>query len=139
MLATLKTRFIAVANRLNAPDQYRTFNLTARHNGSCHCEFINGTYHYICTERGREFRHRTTKDQNEVLYWLVSTMTRQMASKFELDQRPKDRRVTHDTRLVWMDKDVELLSIIDPDWANITRQEYDKALTEHPHQARPHD
>ena len=129
-LSSIEKRFRKIAEQLDAPMESRVFRKTPHHDGSRHCEFDGTSYSYITSERGECFDAQTTRDPSELLFWLVTDMTRDMASDFELNNRkPNDDA---DTRLAMFDQHVELLSKIDENWALKIRREYDRILKKHP-------
>lgn len=80
-------------------------------------EVHDGVIHWIIMERGVESQYRrTTEDLREALHWVALDATFSLALTWEMEQRdrwPADR----DTRIGWNAKQVELLRLLDPQWA----------------------
>lgn len=103
-------------------------NTVAQHDGSAHIELINGKYHFITTERGREFEHRVTASKDEILYWLLSDVVFWLACDYELYRREAKR----DPRRLIFVREVELLGKLNPDWAARKQEEQREVLLNHP-------
>lgn len=43
--------------------------------GGPHVEIVRGKYHYVVCERGSEDERKTTTDEDELLYWLISVLS----------------------------------------------------------------
>ena len=92
-------------------------------------EICDGKLQFVVSERGTEYQRRTAVDEDEILYWLVSSMTRVMAVKWEC----KNRIPNTDSRIGWMKKDIEILESISSEWANHKTKEYEQILERFPH------
>lgn len=97
--------------------------------GAPHVELADGRYEYVVTERGRELERRTARDQDELLYWLMSDVTRGVA--IALNAKRLFR--TGDARRWWFAKDVEMLSGLRPEWGDRKRAEYARVLSKNPY------
>lgn len=127
-IADIKRRYYSIARRLKAPAAHVQFATTPQHDGSPHVELEGKSYCYVITERGQEFERRRTTDPDEVLYWLVSDVTRAMASDHELRNRAK----RDDFRRLLFKKHLELLADVSNEWSQRKKMEYDRVLAEHP-------
>jgi hypothetical protein len=125
----LRRQYQAIAKRLCAPREYVMFAETPQHDGSPHVEHEGDELIYVVTERGARFEERRTRDPDELLFWLVSDLTRQMALDFELAHRVE----SEDSRRQWFAKHLELLTAVKPEWASRKKREYDELLVEHPY------
>jgi hypothetical protein len=96
--------------------------------GSSHIELVDGKYHYVVTERGSEFQRKIAKNEDELLYWLMSDVTTSIALELELN----NRILGQDSRRQWFAKNKELLSLLSTEWADRKQSEYVKVLAEHP-------
>jgi hypothetical protein len=131
-LSTLKSRYYGIARKLGAAKRHVVFLTQPSMDGGPHVERIGDAYAYIVTERGSELDRRVTRDPDELLYWLVSTLTREMASEYELSHRNDQV----DSRRLLFDKHIELLEQANPQWAARKRLEYDVVLESHPFRDR---
>ena len=127
-LAAIKSEFYSIADRLNAPRAFVRFAIKPRHDGSTHIEMSGNTYAYVITERGEEFERRTTMNDDDILYWIVSDMTREMASEYELSHRMPNA----DSRRILFQKHVELLGSVRHEWQARKQAEYATVLERHP-------
>ena len=96
--------------------------------GEPHIEVHESEYHYVVSERGEEFKRQRTKDPDELLYWMISNITRKMASDWEL----ANREVGKDSRRLLFQRDIDLLKTINVDWAERKRTQYNEVLKSHP-------
>jgi len=97
--------------------------------GAPHVELAGGSYEYVVTERGRELERRTARDQDELLYWLMSDVTAGVAMR--LDAKRLFR--TGDARRWWFARNVELLRGLSPEWGDRKQAEYEQVLSKHPY------
>ena len=70
-------------------------------------------YHYIIIERGQVLEHKKTKEFKQLILWIFRDITFSMACDYEL----KNRIESQDFRIILFKKQIELLSIIDSDFA----------------------
>ena len=125
---TIKSRYYAIAKKLNAPSKHVRFAMTTLDFGEPYIEVHESEYHYVVSERGEECKRQRTKDPDELLYWMVSDITWKMASDWEL----ANREVGKDSRRLLFQRDIDLLEIINVDWADRKRTQYDEVLKSHP-------
>jgi hypothetical protein len=122
-LQLIESRLIAISEqrKLSKSNQpYRELRTISKQDGGPHVEIVDGQLHYVICERGAEYERQVAKDEDELLYWLVSDMTRKMASDWE----SRHRMPWHDPRTRWMNKQIKLLTKIDPNWAMRKFDEY---------------
>ena len=131
-LATLGKQYREIAEKLGAPEYYCRFATTPQHDGSPHIEVIGDQFHFVVTERGSEFERRKTTDPQDILFWLVSGLTFGMACEWEL----KHRIEGEDSRRQLFQKQIDLLSQVNQDWAERMRESCKKILEEHPFEDR---
>jgi len=129
-ISTLKSAYYDIAKRLNAPRRCVRFATTPQHDGSPHIESNATEFAYVITERGEEYERRQTINDDDILYWLVGDLTRDMASEYELSHRIP----TADSRRILFQKHVELLGIINRDWQARKESEYRAVLEQQPFQ-----
>lgn len=130
-LRRLHERYGALCERLGHAPAYayqRQIQTRPLVDGAPHVEVVDGRYHYVVTERGRELQRRTAADEDELLYWLMSDVTRGVAMGLRSAIRFRNR----DSRRQWFAKDAELLSELRPEWGDRKRAEYAEVLRTHP-------
>ena len=96
--------------------------------GDPHIEVDTTHYHYVVTERGKELERKTTLDADELIYWLISDVIRDIASDYEM----KHRVPNQDSRRQQFQKEIELFLLVNPDWAARKKNELAVILAEHP-------
>jgi hypothetical protein len=123
-ISTIRNRYYKIARKLEAPSLHIQFATKSQHDGRPHVELIGAKLHYVRVERGHEFERRETSDPDELLFWLISDITWSMASDWELANRIEEE----DSRKQLFRKDIELMSIVNQDWADRKRIKYEKLL-----------
>jgi hypothetical protein len=96
--------------------------------GTPHVEQTGDKFAYVVTERGEETIRRETRDAQELLSWLVRDCTKQIAVDWERENRKKGI----DPRRAVFEKHVEILSSINPDWAGLQKNEYERITSQYP-------
>ena len=127
-LAAIGRRFGELTAGLDAHPSLKRFTTDPTHDGGPHAEYAGGVFAYVVTERGQELERRETLDPEELLYWLVSDVAGAAARRYELNHR----RPGVDSRRLWFQKHVELLSGLRPEWGRRQQAEYDAVLRRHP-------
>jgi hypothetical protein len=94
-----------------------------------HLEVDAAGYHYVVVERGQELKRDTTSDLDTLLYNVFGTVTHELASHYEVTHRVEGQ----DSRRLLFQKQVELLALLSPAWANFKAMEHDKVLQQHPY------
>lgn len=74
---------------------------------------VDDFYHFVVVERGAEIARKSTKDLDELLYWIFDDITFSVASSYELHHRINGE----DSRRLLFSKQSELLYSLSPDWA----------------------
>ncbi|RON50086.1 Imm63 family immunity protein [Pseudomonas frederiksbergensis] len=97
--------------------------------GAPYVELHDNSFSYVSSERGYEIYNKSTGSLDELLYWIMSRVVRQMAVKYELDNRAGNC----DTRRVYFSRFVQLLGEIKPEWAELARQDVDEILKSSPY------
>ena len=84
----LKHKIESLALKINAPDDLLPTFIRSDDGALPHIVIDeNGIFHLIVVERGQEIDHRSTKSEDELLYWVFVNITFSMACKFELHNR----------------------------------------------------
>jgi len=86
----------------------------------------DGAWVWEVHERGVRLQHRTTHDEDEILYWIFVDVTRWMGSTWAREHRRPD---VEDSRVVWAGRTLELLAELDPRWLERFRREEDSWLS----------
>ncbi len=125
---SLQNEYDKLCQSIKPADKPYRFLTEQRNDGSPHVEINENDYHYVVTERGVENSRRTTKEPNEILYWMISDITFWMAVDFELKHRIEGR----DFRRLMFAKQLELLQKAHLNWAEKRRKKIEAILTENP-------
>jgi hypothetical protein len=127
-LRTIRAKFRALVRQFDVHPVYKRFATSPTNDGGAHIEQNGPMYAFVVTERGQEYERRETDNPDDVLYWLVSDVTREAAQQYELRHRAPGR----DVRRLLFAKHVEILEGIRADWASRKRAEYEAILAVHP-------
>lgn len=115
-----------------APDDLPTYGYT-RDGAYPHIEVDSQMYHYVTVERGIEQERKSTKEFEELLYWIFASVTHSLAFAYELTHRTPDQ----DCRRIAFPKQIELLNRIDPQMAQRLAAEIAIILERAPYDDEP--
>jgi hypothetical protein len=125
----IQLEFNEYCRRINPALSERFIQTTRGDDGTSHLEITDDTYHYIVTERGLELNRKSTRDKDELLYWLIDELAWGMASTYELKNRIKGQSF----RRLFFAKNIEFLNRANPAWAERKQKEFDAILVIHPY------
>jgi Immunity protein 63 len=94
-----------------------------------HVEVDPRGYHYVVVERGQELERLTTNDLDELLYTIFKSITFSLATDYELKRRMEDQ----DCRRILFQRQVELLSVLSPQWGERELRNHKQTLQQHPY------
>ena len=127
-LAAVEDAVQRLARKIGAlSDALPTFGRSEQ-SGRPHIEVIGKTYHFVSAERGTEFSREKTTEIEELLFWIFSSVTFEMAVKYELAHRIKGQ----DFRRLLFQKQFELLRALNSAWAVRMEKEKEQILLDHP-------
>ncbi|MBK9208497.1 MAG: hypothetical protein IPL71_09420 [Anaerolineales bacterium] len=87
----IQVEYNEYCRRINPAILNALIQTTRGNDGTSHLEIEDDTYHYIATERGLDLSKNSTRDKDELLYWLVSELAWGLASTYEFKTESKDR------------------------------------------------
>jgi hypothetical protein len=90
-------------------------------------EMRNGQFHFVISERGCEFE-RVSGNPDEILALLFEGITFDLAGQFELRHRINGQ----DSRKLLFSKQVDLLTLLNAEWAQSVSEKQRKTLQEFP-------
>ena len=117
-IETIREMVYSLGAKINAPMEKLFIPDSRTDTGKCHLEVHGDEYHYIATERGSECQRETTRDLDELLYFIFSHIAFSMASKYELAHRVENQ----DCRRIHFKHRVDLLQKLNDGWAERERQ-----------------
>ena len=123
---SLAVRIGASANDLPSYGRSRDFAYP-------HIEVSDGQYHYVVIERGQEIDRKSSTDYNDLLYWIFSDATHNLAFDYELKNRIEDQ----DCRRIAFPKQVQLIGEISTAMADRKRNEIEAILLRAPYDDEP--
>jgi len=113
------------ADAISAPSEILPTLHESQDGGHPHIEWHDGTFHYVAVDRGKEVFRRTTRSEDEVLYWIFSDITHSIASK----QSAREDRIHEDPRRVLFVTQLELLRKLSNSWGERREHEIDQKLS----------
>lgn len=93
-----------------------------------HIEVDTPRMHYVVIERGEELTRQTTADVDELLWWVFENVTFSLAT----DYASRHRVFGRDFRRGLFAKQVELLAVLSPQWADRAAEDHRGVLVRHP-------
>ncbi len=94
-----------------------------------HIEIDDDSYHYVAVERGQEILRWTTRDWDELLYWVFEHATATMAARWEAAHRIEGQ----DFRRRMFAKQLDLLGKLDEAWRERRRDHLQRIEAEYPY------
>ena len=89
-----------------------------------HIEIDSGGYHFVVVERGQEISRVTTNELDQLLYHVFEAVTFSLACQYELENRVKHQ----DFRRLMFRRQIELLSMLSPEWGEIEARDHERIL-----------
>jgi len=86
-------------------------------------------FHWVISERGREYKRVVTRDAKEILWLVFSGATSEMASRYEAAHRVPGA----DLRRLGLARQLELLEQLDSTWARRREREQEEILARCPY------
>ena len=124
----LRTRIQKMARLIDAPNDLLPAYRTSEQNGGPHIEIDGPMYHYVFAERGNEHDRFSTASINELLYRTFRDIAFSMSSKLARPlQKPGE-----DFRREMFRQQLELLRLLNPEWAARCAVEHQQVLINHP-------
>jgi hypothetical protein len=93
-----------------------------------HVESDGRGFHFVIVERGQELRRITTQNMDDLLYHVFEAVTFSLACDFELAHRIQGQ----DFRRMLFKRQIDLLALLSPAWAERESRDHDRILHEHP-------
>ena len=123
-LSELKNQVEELSEMIDAPTQFIPTFYTIEQTRLPHVEIRGLEYHFVVCERGSEHSRKTTKDKNEILFWIFDGITFSMACSEEI----KNRRENEDFRVQLFQIQENLLAKINVEYSERLKMKHDKLL-----------
>lgn len=127
LFESIKLRFDAIVSVLpKHPPGQHLFELSRypSSDGAPHIELHEGRLDYVICERGSEWERRTARDEDELLYWIVTDITHELsfawAAQHPIPWLSQRRRA--------FSKEIRLLRRINTAWAKRHAAEHKRIL-----------
>jgi len=98
-----------------------------------HIEIDEIGYHFVIVERGEELNRKTSKDIDDLMYWVFESVTFSMASDYELKHRVENQ----DSRKLLFKTQLDMIGKISEKFAERLQAEFDQILKVAPYTVPP--
>lgn len=129
-ISTIRKKVREYGKKIGVPKKLLTVPTTTDGFGTLHIEIDDQGYHYVVSERGTEYKRKTTRNVHTLLYWIFKDIVFEMASDFELNHRKPEE----DFRRILFNKDLELFEKLDRQWYMWEKEDIDNILKENPYE-----
>jgi hypothetical protein len=127
-LSEIEARVNQLAQKIGAPQNILPTYGYSEQSARPHVEVSSVAYSYVIAERGQELSRYETYDLDEIFYRIFADVTFELSIKYELAHRIK----IQDSRRIHFQRQVELLSMLSPAWAERESQEHAEILKRYP-------
>jgi hypothetical protein len=127
-LSEIKAKVNQLAQKIGASQNILPTYGYSEQTARPHIEVSSVVYYYVIAERGQEINRYTAFDVDELLYKIFADVTFELSSKYELAHRLTNQ----DSRRIMFQRQVELLSMLSPKWAERESREHEQILKKHP-------
>jgi hypothetical protein len=115
--------------RIDAPKRLLIVLSAPADDGAPYVEFHENSFSYVSSERGYEIYSKSTSSLDELLYWIMTRVVRQMAVKYKLENRSGNC----DTRRLYFSRLIQLLGEIRSEWAELAKLDVNEILKSSPY------
>lgn len=119
-IRVIQNEVFRLGSKVNAPHNSLIILTKPSDYGKPYLHISEDRYEYIFSERGYEFSRKSTKDLDELFYWIIYPVVHQMAVEYELLHRVDEHE---DCRKIIFPKLLKYLGKINPLWAEMAKNE----------------
>ena len=123
-MEAIKSKIENLASRINAPKEYLPTYGFSEDFAKPHIEVNDNEFHWVVVERGQELERRQTTDEKELLFWVFDSVTFEMATRLELENRNENE----DFRIQLFKIQEELIGEINSDYSDRLNIKHRKLL-----------
>lgn len=127
-LAEIEAEVLHYASRIGAPGELLPTYGRSKDGGHPHIEVDSHSYHYVVVERGSELQRVTTADFETLLEEIFLDITSSLAFAYEGAHRIEE----HDCRRMALPRQIELLALLRPEWAERESRRHEEILRRNP-------
>ncbi len=129
----VESRVRQLAAELGAPDNLLPTFGYPDGSGRPNVELNGAGYDYVVSERGYEHRRSMAADLDQLLCWIFSGITFDMAGRYAAAHSQPGE----DFRRLLFAHQLELLDTLNPEWAELQRREQQAILARDPFRDQP--
>jgi hypothetical protein len=127
-LSEVKGEVDRLALVIGAPEDSLPTYGRSEDSGRPHIEVDANGYHFVVRERGLEFERTTARDVDDLLYRIFDSVTLEMALTYVQEHKIEGQ----DSRRLAFPRQIELYSMLSPEWGDRCSREIERILKEHP-------
>lgn len=102
---------------------------TNRNDARPHIEIDFIFYDFVVLERGKEVLRKSTTEADELFYWISKLMITELAIEYSTNNRNEEE----DFRKLLFDKEVQLMELLNEEWAIRLNEEINEVLKRAPY------
>jgi hypothetical protein len=127
-LAEIKELVDQLAEKIGASQNILPTYGYSEQSGRPQIEVDSRGYQFVVAERGNEFERFITDNIDDLLYKIFAGVTFWLSCQYELARRIEEQ----DCRRIIFHHQLELLSMLSPEWGERESQEHEQILKKHP-------
>ncbi len=127
-LPEIKVEVDHLAAKINSPENLLPTYGTSEDFARPHIGVDSRFYFYVVVERGQELDRKWAPFLDQLLEWIFADVTFSMAFSYELEHRIESQ----DGRRIAFAKQIELLAMLDSNWAARESERHQQILRQHP-------
>lgn len=128
-LSDIQRKVLEIGGSIDAPRSLLLIHDGPVDDGAPYIEIGKEGFEYISSERGYEIFRRVAPSLDILLYWIFERVTSRLAMEYEL----KNRIEGQDSRRVYFSRKIELMSVLDPRWAEMLGHDIERILSSAPY------
>lgn len=118
-----------LGRKINAPRNLLMVHDRPLPDGAPYIEINNDSIFVVSSERGFELFRELAPSVDEVIYIIIERAISRMALDYEINNRVEGQ----DFRRIYFKKKIELMSLINDNWAERVLEDVNKILSESPY------
>jgi hypothetical protein len=127
-LSEIEVKVNELAQKIGAPQNILPTYGYSEQTARPHVEVSPRAYHYVVAQSGQEVSHYTTRDIDQLLYKIFVDVTFGLA----ISNAEKNRIENQDIRRSAFPHQIELLTLLSPQWGEKISQEQEQTLKQAP-------
>ncbi len=124
IISELEKEYYKYGKIIEAPKKFLQFHTIPQHDGRAHIEYEGSDLIYVITERGIRFNEKRTTNPDELLFWLISDLTFEIANELSINEC----KTNEEYRKKLFLRQEALIGRINQEWEKQLKKYHDKLL-----------